>query len=124
MLCATLCAFDGEDNCGIQYLDDGIVQRWLADGHDPNTRDEDGRTPLFYALFPKEARILLAAGADVNAVDNDGNTALMYAIFKGERNCTSELIDVLLAAGADITIVNKEGQSAEEEVMDHCKQAE
>ena len=124
LLCATLCAFDGEDNCGIQYLDDGIVQRWLADGHDPNTRDEDGRTPLFYALFPKEARILLAAGADVNAVDNDGNTALMYAIFKGERNCTSELIDVLLAAGADITIVNKEGQSAEEEVMDHCKQAE
>lgn len=120
---------DGESPYGIQYRDDNFVRNWLAKGHDPNTRDEDGRTPLFHVLFPKEARILLAAGADVNAVDNDGNTALMYYAFNEgsydegfPTECKEYIIDVLLEAGADITIVNKEGKSAEKYVTETCIQ--
>ena len=120
---------DGESPYGIQYRDDNFVRNWLAKGHDPNTRDEDGRTPLFHVLFPKEARILLAAGADVNAIDNDGNTALMYYAFNEgsydegfPTECKEFIIDVLLEAGADITIVNEDGKSAEKYVTETCIQ--
>lgn len=43
---------------------------------DPNTKDKDGRTALFYAGFTVPD--LLDLGARIDLVDNAGNTPLMY----------------------------------------------
>ena len=131
---------DCDDSMGIHTRDDRYLRAWLAKGGNPNSRDTNGRTPLFHVLFSKEARLLLAAGADVNAVDKYGNTPLLallaYAEIKngfteydgndyvdddedyggsdGERYCLAELVRVFLKAGADVTIVNKQGKSAKD----------
>lgn len=48
---------------------------------DPNTKDKDGRTALFYAGFTVPD--LLDLGARIDLVDNAGNTPLMYWCISG-----------------------------------------
>ena len=48
---------------------------------DPNTRDKNGRTALFYA--GNKAPDFLALGARIDLVDNTGNTPLMYWCISG-----------------------------------------
>ena len=112
---------DGDSAIGIEYRDDRIIRAWIKKGNDVNAKDEDGRTPLFYINYPKEARLLLAAGANINAQDNDGNTPLIW-FMSGEPlededefgDITKEVIKVLIAAGADTTITNNDGLSAKD----------
>lgn len=112
---------DGDDATGIRYRDDRVIRAWLAQGSDPNQRDENGQTPLFHVLFPKEARILLAAGADVNARDNAGNTPLLNLLRGSDCECRDRMIAVLLNAGADISAVNHAGQSVKDLLEKYCQ---
>ncbi|MYI06752.1 MAG: hypothetical protein F4059_05405, partial [Gemmatimonadetes bacterium] len=77
-----------------------LPMRLLALGADPNSRDIQGRTPLFVAASgegPAVVRTLLAAGADPKALTNDGASALHAAAVSG----VPEVIPILADAGVD-----------------------
>lgn len=68
---------------------------------DPNERNEEGQTPLQYAIAKDSTRMALTILSDertqLDACDAEGNTALRYAETTG--NCT--LLSLLLEYGAD-----------------------
>ena len=75
------------------------VQRFIADGADVNTKDDNGLTALIAASFNGHKEVvqtLLDQGADVNAKMNDGATASMFAIKNGHK----EVRELLVRAGA------------------------
>ncbi|MDR1740449.1 MAG: ankyrin repeat domain-containing protein [Synergistaceae bacterium] len=84
------------------------VRKAIDAGVDVNAKDEDGLTPLMYAVRdsgdPEVVSALLKAGADVNAKDNTGRTPLTYAN-------TSGVIHVLLGAGAEVDARDEEGNT-------------
>jgi len=54
-----------------------IVDILLKEGANPNARDAEGRTPLFYHMYhPDIVNALLRAGADPYAKDKQGSTVL------------------------------------------------
>jgi ankyrin repeat protein len=61
------------------------VKFLLSRGANPNIRDKDGRTALFYAAgtkddsYPKMVRKLIQHGADVTVKDNSGQTIAEYS---------------------------------------------
>lgn len=63
------------------------VLAWtLAQGADPDTLEDEGRTPLLEAVLAERLdllRQLLSAGAHVDHADGRGRTALMYAAERG-----------------------------------------
>jgi len=56
--------------------DIGAIKQHLSAGANVNEKDEDGYTPLRYAVSREVAELLIANGADVNVQDNDGWTLL------------------------------------------------
>lgn len=79
------------------------VTRCLAAGASPNSRTEEGFTPLhFAAAFSDYAVIttLLDAGADLHARSEQGLSSLHFAAL----NSTLEVIIALLEAGADVHV--------------------
>jgi hypothetical protein len=78
----------------------------LKSGGDPNAKDEEGLTPLFFASTPRVATLLVQHGARVNDANNLGSTALMHAIHN------PPLFDALLQLGADPHQKNLAGHSA------------
>ena len=78
-----------------------IVSFLLINGADPNTQDDDGKTPLHYcAKYNKghDAQVLLDAGAATEITDSAGETPLSSA-FRLNR---LDLVEILLRAGAVI----------------------
>ena len=66
--------------------DASAVSKLLDSGANPNTRDDNGRTPLMEAAFGGHVDVvaaLLRFGADPNVGDDDGWTPLMEAASKG-----------------------------------------
>jgi hypothetical protein len=60
-----------------------IVDILLRAGANPNARDSEGRTPLFYHTYqPDIVNALLRAGADPYAKDKQGKTVLQYILEK------------------------------------------
>lgn len=81
------------------------VAQLLAEGLPLNAFDDEGYTPLHYAVLAGNLpmiRFLLEAGADVNAhhLASIGETPLGAVA----RNCTYEVARLLVEAGADPTI--------------------
>ena len=77
------------------------VRALLDRGADPDTRDEDHRTPLMNATMDGErelVRVLLEAGADPNLRDADQWTPLDVAVYRKSL----DLIWLLLHFGADV----------------------
>jgi len=76
------------------------VRRLLAQGADPNLRDERGFTPLHIASakgLVDVAELLLMSGADPNAAGEAGVTPLHLAVLNGN----ADLVLLLLEHGAD-----------------------
>jgi ankyrin repeat protein len=84
------------------------VRVLLAEGADPDTPDEDGRTPLHSAVLGSSLGVLallLEAGADPNLRDKDGWTALHFAA----QESLPEMVRILVARGADPNIQDNDG---------------
>jgi uncharacterized protein len=78
-----------------------VAQALLKRGADPNARDADGATALWWTagVGRRDATaVLLAAQADVNARDNEGKTPLWRAAY----NKDARTVELLLAHGADV----------------------
>ncbi|RHZ12358.1 hypothetical protein DYB31_004107, partial [Aphanomyces astaci] len=73
-----------------------------------NAVDEDGRSPLLYAIKANEfatAKLLLDAGADTNVVESNGTSCLHEAAAHGSvRACKA-----LLERGANLNASTKNG---------------
>ena len=86
------------------------VQTLLEKGADPNTRIDDGWTPLHWAAFKGHVdvvRVLLERGADPKAKDNNGRRPLHIAAQIGHV----EIVKILLDRGADPNAKNNNNGS-------------
>jgi ankyrin repeat protein len=84
----------------VLYGDVDSVRLLLANGADPNLRNENGATALMWAVPDLEkTRLLLDKGADVNARSDDGRTPLLIAAgqFGGQA-----VVKLLLDRGANL----------------------
>lgn len=82
----------------------------LAEGADPNSQDQQGRTPLHFATLSKSdkcAAALLVAGAQCNLTDVDGRNPVHWAAY---RCCPKLLKLMLLNSRESVLIQDKEGR--------------
>lgn len=72
-----------------------MIKWLLRNGADPNVADEEGRTPLLYAVRRRhslaEVSVLLKAGADVTAEARDGSTPLSRSATARDRRLSALL---------------------------------
>ena len=76
------------------------VKTILALGANPDSRSDDGETPLLRAVLNKHrnvAKSLLAAGADPGIRSKSGLSALLAAVFANN----AKMLKILLEGGAD-----------------------
>jgi ankyrin repeat protein len=92
----------------------GLRREWikllLANGADPDERDEKGNTPLHAAILlgnEEAAGLFIAHGADVNARNESRIAALHYAANGGQMGIVTEL----LAKGADVNARDNHGDT-------------
>jgi ankyrin repeat protein len=84
----------------------------LKHGADVNARDENGRTPLYYAAEEGSIiaiKALVAAGADVNAQTKEGDCPLLRVLRRNDRDGR---IEYLIGHGADLKARDNDGQTA------------
>jgi len=72
-----------------------------------NAKDEDGWTPLHFAVTKEIAELFIAEGADVTAKNKWGGTTLQYAARRGYK----EVVELLIAEGADVNAKDNYGQN-------------
>ena len=86
------------------------MTRMLANGADPNAKDQFGYNALMWAASSgsaERAKLLVAGKADVNAQRDGGSTALMRAA----RNGKCDIAKLLIDNKADTKITNSRGVS-------------
>jgi uncharacterized protein len=86
------------------------VRELLAQGADPNVRDEDERTPLHQAVLGSSVGVLgllIESGADVNAKDNQGFTPLHFAA----QEHLPEMVRILVGKGAEVNARDEDGNT-------------
>ncbi|HJN13958.1 MAG TPA: ankyrin repeat domain-containing protein [Armatimonadota bacterium] len=92
--------------------DIATVQQMLADGADPNAKDQYTKTALHDAAnFGKTdvVKLLLDHGADVNAKDGSDDTPLHCAMLS--TGSGADVVKLLLDNGADINATNEHGRT-------------
>ncbi len=86
---------------------DVLVDRLLAAGADPLSRDSYGRTPLWHAIGRDDPGLVEKLAAARAIADSDGNTPLHRAAILADLGA----IGVLTARGADPQAVNSVGET-------------
>ncbi|MCB9493231.1 MAG: ankyrin repeat domain-containing protein [Epsilonproteobacteria bacterium] len=76
---------------------ESVVKMLLEYGESVNTKDDCGRTPLFYAQSKGVVKALFEYGAEVDVRDNHGDTPLWWALQCGSL----EHVKALLECGAN-----------------------
>ncbi|EXF76523.1 hypothetical protein CFIO01_06447 [Colletotrichum fioriniae PJ7] len=92
----------------------------LEYGADKEAKDDNGYTPLFYAVTKQDSNLtrrLVNAGADFEATDNWGHTALLNALVYGEQKSREENCRYLISQGAP---VNAKGQDRYGSTVHRC----
>ena len=87
------------------------VQLLLKQRVNPNTKDDQGETPLYHACqneHTEVVRTLLNGGADPNSRDMDGETALFDTCVLGN----TEIAALLLSHGAQVNATDEENETA------------
>jgi ankyrin repeat protein len=82
-----------------------MVAWLLAEGADPEARDQNSRAPLHETKRVEIAQLLLAAGANLEAKDNGGHTPLHTAV----TGACAQMVAWLLSNGANLEAKNNEG---------------
>eukprot|EP00428_Durinskia_dybowskii_P074415 CAMPEP_0170406324 /NCGR_PEP_ID=MMETSP0117_2-20130122/27652_1 /TAXON_ID=400756 /ORGANISM="Durinskia baltica, Strain CSIRO CS-38" /LENGTH=356 /DNA_ID=CAMNT_0010663495 /DNA_START=50 /DNA_END=1120 /DNA_ORIENTATION=- len=85
-----------------------IIRKELGLGHDLNIKNQDGWSPLTFAVEayqPHVITLLLNNGADPNVQDKDGWTPLMFAAHAGNTIA----VGMLLKANANPLLANNNG---------------
>ena len=80
---------------------DEMARLILRLGADPETRDEEGRSPIHVAAWQGTEQIvtlLLEYGALADSTDNEGRTALQNAAWQNH----DKVVQLLAKAGADL----------------------
>ncbi|DAZ96082.1 TPA: hypothetical protein N0F65_005860 [Lagenidium giganteum] len=103
------------------------VKRAIKNGCDLNTKDDEGRTMLHWAVDRSQTEIvetLLESGALPNEQDEDGMTPLHYAV-----SCELEdMVRLLMKHGASPTVEDNDGETpldaASEEIRSILAEAE
>lgn len=94
-----------------------LVKLLLKTGANPNVTNNEGATPLAWAVYPRDEEkdceidiisSLLLAGADPNIKDIHGEAPLFWAAARGNTVVTQ----MLLQAGAKHSMTNNEGDTA------------
>jgi ankyrin repeat protein len=97
--------------CRAAFVCDFVrVRELLAQGANPNVRDEDLRTPLHQAVLGNSVGLvglLIEAGADLDAKDAQGFTPLHFAA----QEYLPELARILVGKGADVNARDEDGAS-------------
>jgi ankyrin repeat protein len=99
-------------HCAAADGDAAKVRALLATGLNPGAPDDNGWTPLHFAVQTWSLEICVArldAGAPVDSEDIHGNTPLNRAVF--ESRGRGEIIQLLRARGADPLLENSHGVS-------------
>ena len=94
-----------------QYATLEELERLLQAGADPNARDEEGRTPLYYAKsaeWMERTKLLLKYGADFSYRDKWGVSNL-YELFDSVECHTDNHIFEEMLEGYDINRLDKDG---------------
>lgn len=88
------------------HCDDVILaQKWLAEGMDPNTKDDNGKSALANAVryqLKEKAFILLGNGADPNSEAWSGSNPNFTVLMEAAQQGDLPMVYALLAAGAEI----------------------
>ncbi len=80
----------------------------IEQGADVNARDEDGNTPLLWAVLAGNMQVVLTMlrrGADLNCKNNEGETPLHWAAVTG----SVEVASLLIQGGADANVADEVG---------------
>ncbi|MCC2646037.1 MAG: hypothetical protein K0R02_102 [Rickettsiaceae bacterium] len=89
------------------------INELIKAGVSVNDTNEEGKTPLHYAIINSNAKaiqlvqFLLENDANLNIQDKDGRTPLHYAILKGRP----EIANLLLEKELDLDIQDKDGRT-------------
>ncbi len=92
------------------------VAKLIRAGIDINAKNEDGETPLMYAIkehegsIPRfeEFKLLFEAGADRSIINEKGENAFIIAVQSGKK----DVIKVFLDNGEDVNFQTADGSSA------------
>lgn len=113
---------DSRDHKGATALHDAVlddsytsckykIEDLATFGADVNARDNNGQTPLHYAVARgnknEGLKTLLSKSVSINASDKNGVTPLHLAAARGEQ----DIVKHLLSHGANATILTKDGKS-------------
>lgn len=100
----------------VPIVKEGVVNRLLISGANPNTLTHDGMNALLQAAhlgLPNIVSAILDTGViDINSRDATGGTALHVAVARAGSEGSLKVAQLLLERGIDVNAIDLQGQTA------------